>query len=47
MEKYITERVFHQVKRRTTSFSNCLSNTGAETDNEWLRSFAFAGNQLI
>ena len=40
------ERVFREVKRRTTSFSNCFSNAEAETANEWLRSFAFAWNQL-
>jgi transposase-like protein len=41
------ERVFREVKRRTTSFSNCFSNAEAETANKWLRSFAFAWNQLI
>ena len=41
------ERVFREVKRRTTSFSNCFSNAEAETANEWLRSFSFAWNQLI
>jgi len=41
------ERVFREVKRRTRSFSNCFSNAEAETANEWLRSFAFAWNQLI
>ena len=41
------ERVFREVKRRTTSFSNCFSNAEAETANQWLRSFAFAWNQLI
>jgi transposase-like protein len=41
------ERVFREVKRRTTSFSNCFSHAEAETANEWLRSFAFAWNQLI
>ncbi len=41
------ERIFREVKRRTSSFSNCFSNTHAETANEWLRSFAFAWNQLI
>jgi len=41
------ERVFREVKRRTTSFSNCFSNAEAETANEWLRAFAFAWNQLI
>jgi len=41
------ERVFREIKRRTTCFSNCFSNAEAETANEWLRSFAFAWNQLI
>ena len=41
------ERVFREVKRRTTSFSIYFSNAKAETANEWLRSFAFAWNQLI
>ena len=41
------ERVFREVKRRTTSFSNCFRNAGAETADQWLRSFAFAWNQLI
>ena len=41
------ERVFREVKRRTTSFSNCFSNAEAETANEWLRSFGFVWNQLI
>jgi len=41
------ERVFREVKRRTSSFSNCFSNAQAETADDWLRSFAFAWNQLI
>ncbi|MFC6763869.1 hypothetical protein ACFQE6_01975, partial [Natrinema soli] len=41
------ECVFREVKRRTYSFSNCFSNAYAETADEWLRSFAFAWNQLI
>jgi len=41
------ERVFHDVKRRTYSFSNCFSHVAAETADDWLRSFAFAWNQLI
>jgi transposase-like protein len=41
------ECVFRELKRRTTSFSNCFSNAEAETANKWLRSFAFAWNQLI
>ena len=41
------ERIFREIKRRTTSFSNCFSNAEAETADDWLRSFAFAWNQLI
>ena len=41
------KRVFREVKRRTSSFSNCFSNAEAETADDWLRSFAFAWNQLI
>jgi len=41
------ERIFRQIKRRTTSFSNCFSNAKAKTADDWLRSFAFAWNQLI
>jgi putative transposase len=41
------ERVFREIKRRTTSFSNCFSNAKAETADEWIRSFSFAWNQLI
>jgi len=41
------ERVFREVKRRTSSFSNCFSNADADTADDWLRSFTFAWNQLI
>jgi transposase-like protein len=41
------EHVFREIKRRTTSFSNCFSNAEADTADDWLRSFAFAWNQLI
>ena len=41
------ERVFREIKRRTTSFSNCFSNVEADTADDWLRSFAFAWNRLI
>jgi len=41
------ERVFCEVKRRTTSFSNCFSNAEADTADNWLQTFAFACNQLI
>ena len=41
------ERVFREVKRRTTSFSNCFSNAEADTADKWLQTLAFAWNQLI
>jgi transposase-like protein len=41
------ERIFREVKRRTTAFPNCFSHARAETADEWLKSFAFAWNQLI
>ena len=41
------ERVFREIKRRTTSFSNCFSNAEADTAENWLRSFSFAWNQRI
>ena len=41
------ERVFREVKRRTSSFSNSFSHAEPETADDWLRSFAFAWNQLI
>jgi putative transposase len=41
------ERVFREVKRRTSSFSNCFSHAEAGTADNWLSSFAFAWNQLI
>jgi putative transposase len=41
------ERVFREIKRRTISLSNCFSNAEADTADNWLRSFAFAWNQLI
>ena len=41
------ERVFREIKRRISSFSNCFSHAAADTVDDWLRSFAFAWNQLI
>ena len=41
------ERVFREINRRITCFSNRFTNAEAETAGEWLRSFAFAWNQLI
>ena len=34
------ERVFREVKRRTSSFSNCFSHVDPETAEKWLQSFA-------
>ena len=41
------ERIFREVKRRTSCFSNCFSHVDPATADDWLRSFAFAWNQLI
>jgi putative transposase len=41
------ERVFREIKRRTSLFSNCFSNANADTADDWLTSFSFAWNQLI
>jgi transposase-like protein len=41
------KRIFREVKRRTSSFSNCFNHADAETADEWLRSFAFAWNLRI
>jgi transposase-like protein len=41
------ERVFREIKRRTSSFSNCFSHADPETAADSLRSFAFAWNRLI
>jgi transposase-like protein len=41
------KRVFRGVKRRTSTFSNCFSNTKAETADEWSHRSAFAWNQRI
>jgi len=37
------ERVFREVKRRTTSFSNCFSNADADTADDWIKSFSSHG----
>jgi putative transposase len=34
------ERIFREVKRRTSSFSNCFSHVEPETAEKWLQSFA-------
>jgi len=40
------ERIFREVKRRTSSFSNCFSHVEPETDENWLQSFATWWNSL-
>jgi len=34
------ERIFREVKRRTSSFSNCFSHVKPETAESWLQTFA-------
>jgi len=34
------ERIFRELKRRTSSFSNCFSHVEPETAEKWLQSFA-------
>jgi len=46
-DRNAVKRVFQDIKRRTSSFSNCFSNAAADTADEWLRPFSFAWNQLI
>jgi len=41
------ERIFREVKRRTTSFSNCFRHVDPDTADDWLSAFAFVWNQLI
>ncbi len=36
------ERIFREVKQRTSSFSNCFHYVDPETADDWLSSFAFA-----
>jgi len=40
------ERVFREVKRRTSSFSNCFSHVQPTTAETWLRAFAVWWNSL-
>ncbi|WP_135662702.1 IS6 family transposase [Halorhabdus rudnickae] len=40
------ERVFREVKRRTSSFSNCFSHAELEIAEKWLQSFATWWNSL-
>lgn len=41
------ERVFHDIRRLTFSFSNYFSNADADIADDWLKSLAFLWNQLI
>jgi transposase-like protein len=41
------ERVYRKIKSLTIYFPNCFSNAETKTADDWLRSFSFAGNQLI
>jgi transposase-like protein len=41
------ECVFREIKRQTTSFSNCFSNAEAITVKSWVQCFTFAYNQFI
>ena len=41
------ERVFREVKRRTSSFSNCFSHVHPNTAETWLQAFATYHNALI
>jgi len=40
------ERVFREVKRRTSPFSNCFSDANADASDGWLKSFSFAWVKL-
>lgn len=41
------ERIFREIKHRTSSFSNCFRNAEATTADQWLRSFEFAWKQEL
>ena len=41
------ERVFRELKRRTSQFSNCFSHAEADTAESRLQAFSFVWNQLI
>ena len=41
------ERVFREVERRTSSFSNCFSHADPRTANSWLQAFAVWWNQWL
>jgi putative transposase len=41
------ERVFKEVKRRTCQFGNHFRNASVDSAESWLKTFAFAWNQLI
>ncbi|WP_222914248.1 IS6 family transposase [Natrinema sp. SYSU A 869] len=41
------ERLFQEIKRRTSQFGNCFRNADLETAETWLQSYAYCWNQLI
>ncbi|MFC6765125.1 IS6 family transposase [Natrinema soli] len=41
------ERLFKEIKRRTTQFGNCFRNADPATAETWLQSYAYCWNQLI
>ncbi|TYL37312.1 hypothetical protein CV102_16935 [Natronococcus pandeyae] len=41
------ERLFQEIKRRTSQFGNCFRNADPATAETWLQSYAYCWNQLI
>ncbi|QCS44959.1 IS6 family transposase [Natrinema versiforme] len=41
------ERLFQEIKRRTSQFGNCFRNANPATAETWLQSYAYCWNQLI
>jgi transposase-like protein len=41
------ERLFRDIKRRTSQFGNCFRNADPATAETWLQSYAYCWNQLI
>ncbi len=41
------ERLFKEIKQRTTQFGNCFRNADPATAEIWLQSYAYCWNQLI
>lgn len=44
-QRTLIERLFRELKRRTSSFSNCFSHAQPSTANSWLQAFAVWWNQ--